>query len=91
MNGPRTRAGIDAVGKENARHQTQKKELGTGAVVANSRGASGSRVSRGWCGWAGLCRCRCQYYGQVPNLMTGVSRQKLRGAALRAGPGHTAS
>lgn len=43
----RTGAGIDAVGKENARHQTQKKELGTGARVANSRGASGRRVSRG--------------------------------------------
>lgn len=60
MNGPRTRAGIDAVGKENARHQTQKKELGTGAVVANSRGASGSRVSRGWCGWAGPVQVQVQ-------------------------------
>lgn len=58
----RTGAGIDAVGKENARHQTQKKELGTGAVVANSRGASGSRVSRGW---AGLCRLQVPY-GTLP-------------------------
>lgn len=58
----RTRAGIDAVGKENARHQTQKKELGTGAVVANSRGASGSRVSRGW---EGLCRLQVPY-GALP-------------------------
>lgn len=66
MNGPRTRAGIDAVGKENARHQTQKKELGTGAVVANSRGASGSRVSRG------VVRVGRPVQVQVPVLWVGT-------------------